>query len=126
MLLRLLPLLPLLLSPPLPLLMLLKRLSLQLQPLYCCCFLLPPPLSFCPCAVSDTVLVFNDLSGAHSTAVDNFACSPWIDLKAGGDVGRPGKLIRLSGYFELPLLNSIFLQVAASWYPAVCPVTGLP
>ena len=64
---------------------------------------LPPPLSFCPCAISDSVLVFNDLSGGHSTGVDNIACSPWIDLVAGGDVGRPGKFIQFHGYFEMPL-----------------------
>ena len=86
---------------------------------------LPPPLSFCPCAIADTVLVFNDLSGGHDTDVDNIACSPWIDLLAGGDAGRPGKLIAFHGYFELPLTNYFFVQTLASWYPAICPGTGL-
>ena len=71
------------------------------------------------------MLVFNDLTGGHSTAVDNIACSPWIDLVAGGDVGRPGKFVQFHGYFEMPLNNYIFVQHLASWYPAICPETGL-
>ena len=85
---------------------------------------LPPALTFCPCSMSDTVLVFADLTGGHNTPVDNFAASPWIDLKAGGDVGRPGRILLFDGYFALPLTNYIYTQTLASWYPAVCPNTG--
>ena len=85
---------------------------------------LPPILSFCPCSMSDSVLVFADLTGAHSTNVDNIAASPWIDLKAGGDVGRPGRLFRFEGHFDLPLTSYIFVQDLVSWYPAICPQNG--
>ena len=85
---------------------------------------LPPPLSFCPCAISDSVMVFIDNTGGHQTDVDNLAVSPWADLQAGGDVGRPGRIILFHGYFELPLTNYIFVQTLASWHPAICPQNG--
>ena len=81
--------------------------------------------SFCPCAMADSVLVFGDTGGGHSTPVDNFVASPWIDLKAGGDVGKPGKVLIYHAATDLPLLNYIFTYTLASWYPALCPTTGL-
>jgi len=73
----------------------------------------------------DTVMVFEDLSvGGHGLYQDNVAMSPWIDLLAAGRVGAPQKFFRFDGYFELPLLNYIFVQTVAQWYPAVCSITG--
>lgn len=83
---------------------------------------LPPPLSFCRCAMADSVLIFADTAGYHDglNLLDNVALSPWIDLAAGGDVGRPGRFIQFDGYFELPLTNYIFVQTLAQWYPHRC------
>jgi hypothetical protein len=86
---------------------------------------LPPPTTFCACGVQDSVLVFYDELLGHPDYQDNIAASPWIDLKAGGDVGRPGKLMLYSVYAEMPLANYVFVQLRARWDPSVCPATGL-
>lgn len=86
---------------------------------------LPPPVAFCPCGVSDSVLVFFDESLQHPLDQDNLAISPWIDLRRGGDAGRPGKLLMGDIYTEMPLGNYIFLQQKVRWYPSICPATGL-
>ena len=87
---------------------------------------LPPPASFCPCGVSDSVLVFFDQNwGGHPLGQDNLALSPWIDLLAGGDVGKPGHLVFYDVYAELPLANYVFPQIVVRSYPSLCPVTGL-
>lgn len=85
---------------------------------------LPPPLSFCPCALADSVLLFADLTGGHQTRVDNFAASPWCDLRASGDVGKPGKLVIFHAWADLPLTNYLFLNTLISYYPEVCILTG--
>jgi hypothetical protein len=85
---------------------------------------LPAPTTFCPCAFSDSVLVFFDGNGEHPLDQDNLAMSPWIDLLAGGDVGRPGKVLIYDKYSDTPLPNYIFEQYRGRYYPAVCSVTG--
>jgi hypothetical protein len=90
---------------------------------------LPAVLTPCGCDFTkdgkDTVLVFEDLTvGGHGLYQDNVAMSPWIDLLAYGRVGAPQKFFRYDGYFELPLLNYVFVQTVAQWYPEVCANTG--
>jgi hypothetical protein len=85
---------------------------------------LPPSIYFCPCGVRDSVLVFHDELDQHPLNQDNIAASPWIDLKRGGDVGRPGKLMLYNVYAEMPLANYVFVQLRARFYPYVCPATG--
>ncbi len=85
-----------------------------------------PPVqpSFCPCGTRDSVLVFSDMMNQHPLDQDNIAASPWIDLKRGGDAGRPLKLVLYSINLDLPLSQYVFEQVRARYYPAVCAVTG--
>lgn len=83
----------------------------------------PPPCTG-PCALSDSVLVFMDLAGHHPGLTENFAASPWIDLKAGGDTGRTGRFIQFDGYFDMPLRNFVWIELLVEWYPSPCPVTG--
>ncbi len=80
----------------------------------------------CGCNMSDSVLVFRDLtaSGGHGLYQDNIAASPWIDLLQYGMNGAPGKFVEFHGYFELPLVNYIFVQINTQWYPEVCQATG--
>jgi hypothetical protein len=81
--------------------------------------------TFCPCDLADTVLVFANPLGIHPIDQDNEVISPWIDLLAGGDAGRPTKLVIHSGFFDMPLGNYVFLQFQARWYPDLCQATGL-
>jgi hypothetical protein len=85
---------------------------------------LPEPLAQCPCPLEDSVLAFPDDSNQHNRFQDNLAVSPWIDLKAAGLVGAPGKILRTNMYAELPLRNYTFMQVTVQWYPEVCSRTG--
>jgi len=85
---------------------------------------LPAPLTPCACALADTVLAFPDNNNGHNNFQDNLAASPWIDLKAAGTVGAPGKIIKTNIYAELPLRNYIFVQFNAQWYPEKCLQTG--
>src|SRR5262249_2871877 len=55
---------------------------------------------------------------------DNLAASPWIDLKAYGQVGAAGKIIKANIYANLPLRNYLFMQFNAQWDPENCPLTG--
>jgi len=87
---------------------------------------LPPLIASCGCALYDTVLVFEDLTvSGHGPSQDNLAASPWIDLAAAGEMGRPVKFVELDCYAEMPLHNYVFMQVVAQWYPSPCPNTGL-
>ena len=85
---------------------------------------LPAPLTPCACALAESVLAFPDANNQHGTYTDNLAASPWIDLKAYGSVGATGKIIKTNLYAELPLLNYIFVQFNAQWYPEKCIQTG--
>ena len=85
---------------------------------------LPPMLVPCPCAVYDSVLAFPDDTNGHNRFTDNLAASPWIDLKAAGKVGAPGKIFRFNIYADIPLLNYIFTQQNMQWYPEACFNTG--
>jgi flagellar hook capping protein FlgD len=85
---------------------------------------LPQPLTTCSCSLQDSVLAFPDGANQHNLFQDNLAISPWIDLKAAGLVGSPGKVIRYSIYAELPLRNYTFVQSRMQWYPDVCRSTG--
>jgi hypothetical protein len=85
---------------------------------------LPPPVTFCRCGVRDSVLVFYDELDGHPLDQDNIAVSPWIDLKRGGDAGRPGKLMLYNVYAEMPFDNRIFVTIRARYYPYVCPSSG--
>jgi hypothetical protein len=86
---------------------------------------LPTPAVFCPCGLADSVLVFFDLLEGHPLDQDNIAASPWIDLLANGDSGRPGKLMLYDVYAEMPITNYVFVQLRARFYPAICTATGL-
>jgi hypothetical protein len=89
---------------------------------------LPPPVTFCPCGVRDSVLVFHDALDQHPLDQDNIVAAPWINLKRGGntvDLGRPGRLMLYNVYAEMPLANYVFVQIRARWYPSVCAATGL-
>jgi hypothetical protein len=71
------------------------------------------------------VLAFYDIAtGGHPLYQDNVAVSPWIDLRAAGKTGLPGRFIELGGYYDLPLTNYVFVQTLAQWYPDTCSVTG--
>jgi len=85
---------------------------------------LDPPAVFCPCGLADSVLVFFDTNDVHPLDQDNMAVSPWIDLLAGGDAGRPGKLMAYDVYALMPIVNYIFVQLRARYYPEVCVATG--
>jgi len=85
---------------------------------------LPPPLTTCPCALDDSVLAFSDASGHHNNYQNNLAASPWIDLKTYGNVGAPGRVLKTNLYTNLPLLNYLFTEFMAQWYPQVCANTG--
>jgi len=85
---------------------------------------LPAPLTPCACALADSVLAFPDNNNQHNNFQDNLAASPWIDLKADGTVGATGKIINTNLYAELPLLNYVFVQFNAQWYPEKCLQTG--
>jgi len=89
---------------------------------------LPPPVTFCACGVTDSVLVFYDALEQHPIDQDNIAASPIISLTRGGntaDLGKPGRLMIYDVYAEMPLANYIFVQIRARWYPSVCAATGL-
>ena len=77
----------------------------------------------CDCALSDSVLTFNDGSG-KAPDQQNLAGSPWIDLKRAGLTGSPGKFIEFDYYADMPLLNGVYMFFQIQWYPFVCPATG--
>ena len=77
-------------------------------------------MATCPCNLADTVLVLFDDSNGHNLDKDNLAASPWIDLKAEGLDDSPGKILKTNIYADLPLLNYVFVQLYAQWYPEVC------
>lgn len=83
---------------------------------------LPDPLVNCVCNLKDSVLVFNDLSGVtnHDIYQNNFAVSPWIDLKRAGFTGAPEKFVQMDIYADMPLLNYVYLEILAQWYPHTC------
>jgi len=85
---------------------------------------LPAPLTPCPCTMADSVLVFQNLLGGHDRFQDNVAVSPWIDLKAAGLVGVPEEFVEFGGYFQLPVLNYVFISLMWQFYPMQCPATG--
>ncbi len=88
---------------------------------------LPSTQTTCSCTLADSVLVFSDLSlgsEGHGMFQDNFAASPWIDLREAGLVGAPGKFIQFDAYYELPLLNYVFETATVQFYPQTCPVNG--
>lgn len=85
---------------------------------------LPSPMTFCACALSESVLAFPDANNQHGNYQDNLAASPWIDLLATGKAGTYGKLVRSSVYAELPLRNYVFARIYAQWYPDKCLRTG--
>lgn len=75
---------------------------------------LPPPLTSCTCNLSDSVLVFEDLSqGGHNLFQHNVALSPWIDLDRHGFAGLPEKSIQFHAYLNLPLRNYVFVTAVA-------------
>jgi hypothetical protein len=78
----------------------------------------------CTCALNDTVLCFKNGSNSHNKYTDNTAASPWIDLKAAGLVGAPGKIVKTNIFANLPLANYLFTQFNVQWYPEKCIQTG--
>ena len=87
---------------------------------------LSPPTSFCDnCGLRDTVLVFFDANETHPAGQENVVVSPIIDLAAGGDTGRSGRLIRYDRWVDVPESNPSYLNlVLVRYYPFVCPYTG--
>ncbi|HEX7879524.1 MAG TPA: hypothetical protein VF720_08945, partial [Candidatus Eisenbacteria bacterium] len=86
---------------------------------------LPPVMNqFCPCAPTDSVLVFYDPDGFQPLDMDNIAVCPWLDLRRQGMANRPGKLIQYDYAADLPLTNYIFIQLRGRYYPYVCPGSG--
>ncbi|HEX7878146.1 MAG TPA: hypothetical protein VF720_01980, partial [Candidatus Eisenbacteria bacterium] len=77
------------------------------------------------CGVRDSVLIFVDPSGQHPAGQSNVAISPWIDLKAGGDVGRSELFVTFNAYSGTNTPVSPNLAYGVQYYPWVCPVTGL-
>lgn len=78
-------------------------------------------------SLGDSVLLFEDLSDpGHGLWQNNIAVSPWIDLGTDGAnlASLPGKVLEYTGYFNLPLLNYVFVTVYAQWYPYLCSTTG--
>lgn len=76
---------------------------------------LPDPLTPCACALSDTVLAFEE-NGGHGGYQDNLAVSPWVDLST--ETGRPGKVVEFSAYADLPVQDYVCLVVAVQWEDA--------
>ena len=87
---------------------------------------LPAPLTDCVCNLADSVLVFQDVSqgSGHNIYQNSFAASPWIDLKEANLLGLPTKIVEMSLYADLPLLNYIYAQFFVQYYPYVCPSGG--
>ncbi|MDZ4806002.1 MAG: FlgD immunoglobulin-like domain containing protein [Candidatus Eisenbacteria bacterium] len=86
---------------------------------------LPPPAGFTGrCGTSDSVLVFINPAGQHPAGQSNVAGSPWIDLRAGGDVGRPGMIVRFDAYSGTNTSVTPNLAWGVQYYPWTCPVTG--
>jgi len=89
--------------------------------------LLPDPITECDCGHDDSVLAFFNPAiqgGGHALETNNVAVSPWIDLLADGQVGRPGKVFNMDFYTDMPLANYNFGWFLWQWYPEVCPVNG--
>jgi hypothetical protein len=85
---------------------------------------LPPTMLPCACALYDSVLALFDDHNGHNNYAYNMAVSPWVDLKAYGAVGTPGKIIKTNIYYALPLRDYIFLDFKAQYYPYKCTKTG--
>jgi len=81
-----------------------------------------------PCDLGDSVLVVFDPDGGpdhyHPLRQDNLVLSPWIDLRRAGRVEHPTSFIEVGGYFDMPLLNFLFFNMAVQWYPDTCSTTG--
>lgn len=88
---------------------------------------LSPPTGYCDnCGLRDSVLVFFDTNEIHPAGQKNVIVSPIIDLKAGGDTGRPGRLLRYDRWLDIDAVNPAYHNlVMARYYPFVCPHTGL-
>lgn len=79
---------------------------------------LPPPVTDCECALSDTVLCFQSLAnGGHDLYQDNIVVSPWIDLARAGVGPLARSALEFDLYADMPVENDIFLQVYAQWAP---------
>ncbi|TPW08601.1 MAG: hypothetical protein FD129_2415, partial [bacterium] len=79
----------------------------------------------CDCGLRDSVLVFIDPS--HDRAEDSYplVISPWIDLRAGGDLNHPGRVIpgRI-GVSPLDYLTTIFYYGNASCGSRIFDLSG--
>lgn len=76
------------------------------------------------CGLMDSVLVFVDENGDRPSFVDTWLTSPWIDLRAAGQVGRPRSVLRLN-YDSSPHLGvSPAVQYGVQYYPYLNPYTG--
>ena len=70
------------------------------------------------------MLAFPNEQNGHNVFTDNLAASPWIDLKAVGLAGSPGKIIQHRMYADLPILSYVMAYHQFQWYPEVCLNTG--
>jgi hypothetical protein len=78
----------------------------------------------------DSVLTFVGPSGMVDRELYNMAISPWIDLKAGGDIGSSGRFLSYSVYNDLeyefvPNGGWVYTIFAVQYYPYEDPCTGL-
>ena len=74
----------------------------------------------CPCALSDSLLVFTDPSPTgHRDAKDNLAISPWIDLEEHNAEGYAGRFLEFDFYGGSG--NYHMIRVMAQFDPDDCP-----
>jgi len=86
---------------------------------------LPDETPECPCSLRDSVLVFAHSLTTLPEGVDNVAVSPWIDLKAAGQVGKAGKVVQFDMLGVLGAGGPTLLELQVQWYPYLDPVSGL-
>ena len=79
-----------------------------------------PPMQI-PCALSDSVLIFDDHTpGRPSKVQDNYALSPWIDLESENATGAANYFVEFDTYYYLPVSVHTFIQVGVQWEPDDC------
>jgi hypothetical protein len=79
-----------------------------------------PPMQI-PCALRDSVLVFDDHEpGSLSKIQDNYVLSPWIDLERENATGAAHYFIESDLYYNLPVSVYTYIQVGVEWEPDDC------
>jgi len=73
-----------------------------------------------PCALRDSVLIFDDHAPGHSQVQNNFALSPWIDLESEGLAGAAHYFVECDAYTNLTYASWIWIQAGVQWFPDDC------